>query len=94
MAGPGRDPYRDVKRQLRQEVRFGCPVADCGNPYVTWHHFDPPWRVEHHHRPEGMIALCLEHAPQADAGAFTDDQLRALKRGGGNLSDIIAGRFN
>jgi len=92
--GPGRDPYRDVKRQLRREVGFACPVAGCGNPYLTWHHFDPPWRVEHHHRPEGMIALCLEHAHQADNSAFTDDQLRALKRVGGVRSDAIGGRFN
>lgn len=68
-----------MKLQLRQEVGFRCPVAGCGNPYLTWHHFDPPWRVEKHHRPEGMIALCLEHASKADNGAFTDDQLRRLK---------------
>ena len=91
--GPGRDPYRDVKRQLRQEVGFGCPVADCGRPYLSWHHFDPPWRIEHHHRLEGMIALCLHHAAQADNGAFTDDQLRELKGGGGAHSDPVHGRF-
>lgn len=91
--GPGRDPYRDVKKQLRREVGFGCPVADCGSPYLTWHHFDPTWRMEHHHRPEGMIALCLEHAAQADNGAFTDDQLRELKLGGSAHSGAVHGRF-
>jgi hypothetical protein len=94
MAGPGRDPYRDVKRRLRREVGFTCPVEGCGNPYLTWHHFDPPWRVEHHHRPEGMIALCLEHAAQADNDAFTHDQLRALKHAGGTGRSTVGARFN
>src|SRR5260370_32940636 len=80
MAGPGRDPYERVKSELRQEVGFCCPVNGCGSPYLTWHHFDPPWRIEHHHRPDGMIALCRPHADKADYLSFTDDQLRALKR--------------
>jgi hypothetical protein len=91
---PGRDPYRDVKRTLRQEVGFRCPVLGCGSPYLTWHHFDPPWRVEHHHRPEGMIALCREHADKADHGAFTDEQLRELKRTGSARAAEVQGRFD
>ena len=66
-------------RILRREVGFGCPVDGCGRPYLTWHHFDPPWRVREHHDPNGMIALCREHADKADAGAFTPKQLRGLK---------------
>jgi hypothetical protein len=91
---PGRDPYRDVKRTLRREVGFRCPVLGCGSPYLTWHHFDPPWRVEHHHRPEGMIALCREHADKADHGAFTDEQLRELKRTGSARAAEVRGRFD
>ena len=91
---PARDPYRDVKLALRQEVGFCCPVEGCGNPYLTWHHFDPPWRVEHHHRPEGMIALCRVHADQADHGAFTDNQLRRLKREGRSKAAEVRGKFN
>jgi hypothetical protein len=94
MTGPGRKPPRDVLLQLRQEVGFCCPVADCGNPYLTWHHFDPPWRVEHHHRPEGMVALCRVHADQADNGAFTDDQIRELKALGRERAELVQGRFN
>lgn len=89
-----RTPPAAVRRELRQEVGFRCPVEGCGNPYLTWHHFDPPWRVEHHHRPEGMIALCLDHASRADAGAFTDDQLRTLKREGRRRAEEIKGRFD
>ncbi len=94
MAGPGRDPYEWVKTVLRQEVGFCCPVQNCGSPYLTWHHFDPPWRVEHHHRPAGMIALCREHADKADHGAFTDDQLRELKREGRSRAAQVRGRFD
>jgi hypothetical protein len=94
MPGPGRDPYGWVKTALRQEVGSCCPVQDCGSPYLTWHHFDPPWRVEHHHRPAGMIALCREHADKADHGAFTDDQLRELKRVGRSRALEIRGRFD
>jgi hypothetical protein len=91
---PARDPYRETKRRLRQEVGFCCPVPDCGSPYLTWHHFDPPWRVERHHRPEGMIALCREHADKADHGAFTDEQLRELKRTGRARARQVRGRFD
>jgi hypothetical protein len=59
-----------------------------------WHHFDPPWRIEHHHRPEGMIALCREHADKADHGSFTDDQLRKLKREGKSRGLAVRGRFD
>lgn len=94
MEGPGRDPYERVKTELRQEVGFCCPVQVCGSPYLTWHHFDPPWRVEHHHRPEGMIALCRKHADKADNGSYTDDQLRELKRLGKSRAAEVRGRFD
>jgi len=94
MAGPARDPYERVKTELRQEVGLCCPVDGCGSPYLTWHHFDPPWRVEHHHRPEGMIALCREHADKADHGSFTDEQLRVLKRDGKRRAQEVRGRFD
>jgi hypothetical protein len=85
-----RTPWVDVRRALRREVGFGCPVDGCGNPYLYYHHFDPPWEIKHHHNPEGMIALCGEHHPKADAGAYTKDQLREFKRAGaGN----VRGRF-
>jgi len=44
---------------------------------LEYHHFDPPWNIEHHHRPEGLIPLCPTHHGQADA--FTVDQLRHFK---------------
>ncbi len=61
-----RTPPIAVRRQLRREVGFGCSLPGCGVPYLTWHHFDPPWRQEHYHRVEGMIALCRDHADKAD----------------------------
>ncbi|GAB1308544.1 hypothetical protein KH5_12270 [Urechidicola sp. KH5] len=71
---------KEVRDTLRKEVNFGCPIENCGSPYLSYHHFDPPWHIENHHRPEGMIALCLEHHKQADYGAYTDSQLMELKK--------------
>src|SRR5437868_11863995 len=51
-----RTPPASVIRILRKEVGFGCPYPGCRNPILTWHHFAPAWHIEHHHRPEGMIA--------------------------------------
>jgi len=73
--------------QLRKEVGFGCPAPKdtksalaCGNPFLEYHHFDPPWHVEYHHKPEGMVALCSAHHKKADKGAFTKEQILRMKR--------------
>lgn len=89
-----RKPPIEVRRTLRREVGFGCPVPNCGSPYLEWHHFDPPWRVREHHDPSGMIALCSEHHPKADAGAFTVEQLREFKIRGAANREEIRGRFD
>jgi hypothetical protein len=67
------------RKALRAEVNFGCPIPDCGSPYLTYHHFDPPYREGQSHDPRGMIALCLPHHKAADVGTWTTEQLRALK---------------
>ena len=90
----GRRPPVDVIRALAAEVGFGCPVEDCGSPYLTWHHFDPPWAERHHHDLAGMIAICREHHDQADAGAFTCEQLHELKRVGRDRAQLLQGHFN
>jgi hypothetical protein len=74
-----RTPPKGVRQLLRQEVGFGCPVPDCRSVLLTWHHFDPPWRLEKHHRPEGMIALCRQHHDAAEAGTFSRDELLDFK---------------
>jgi hypothetical protein len=68
-------------------------MPDCGNPYLYWHHFDPPWREREHHEPQGMIALCAEHHAKADAGAYTKRQLSELKRQAGGRPEALRGRF-
>lgn len=73
-----RTPPTNVRRELRREVVFGCPVEGCGNPYLEYHHFDPQWHIEKHHRIEGMVALCSTHHAKADA--WTVEQCRELKR--------------
>jgi len=75
-----RTPPVAVRRKLRKEVNFGCPIEGCGVPYLTYHHFDPPWREKEHHNPEGIIALCRTHADLADGGAWTKTQMKEFKR--------------
>ncbi|MBT3031595.1 MAG: SEC-C domain-containing protein [Candidatus Thiodiazotropha sp. (ex Lucina pensylvanica)] len=88
-----RKPPKNVREELRQEVGFGCPIEECANPYLQWHHFDPPWSKNNHHNPEGMIALCSIHHDKADAGAYTADQLRAYKKNKVQ-SEKIKGKFD
>lgn len=76
----GRYIPEKVRKQLREEVAFGCPIKNCGSPYLSYHHFDPPYHLEKHHRPEGMIALCLHHHKAADNGAYKINQLRNFKK--------------
>ena len=85
-----RTPPVEVRRLLRREVGFGCPVTDCGNPYLEYHHFDPPWEQEQHHDPARMIALCATH--HAKASAWTVDQFRKLKAVPFDRPDV-RGRF-
>lgn len=84
-----RKPPADVRRQLRREVGFGCPVNGCGNPYLEYHHFDPPWHTSPHHNPAGMLALCATHHAKADA--WTAEQCRDLKTT--TRSESVRGRF-
>lgn len=89
-----RTPPSSARRTLREEVGFRCPVPDCGNPYLYWHHFDPRWEERQHHEPEGMIALCAIHHAKADAGTFTKEQLREFKQRGRQSAEEIKGRFD
>ncbi len=85
-----RTPPVAVRRELRREVGFGCPVSGCGNPYLQYHHFNPPWEKEHHHDPARMIALCAEH--HAKAAAWTVEDCRAMKAASANRPEV-RGRF-
>jgi hypothetical protein len=75
-----RDPPDSIKRILRQEVHYACPVPGCGKPFLEWHHFDPSWEERHHHDPAGMIALCTVCHPMADRGKWTRDDLHSYKQ--------------
>ena len=89
-----RKPPVAVRRILRSEVGFGCPVTECGNPYLYWHHFDPTWEEKEHHNSEGMIALCAEHHKKADCGAYTKEQLQKLKVIGKERNTEVRGKFD
>jgi hypothetical protein len=92
-----RTPPIEIRRALREEVGFGCPIvasgSRCGNPYLSWHHFDPPWSVREHHDVGGMIALCDHHHRAADGGAYPNEFLRELKARGAEGMAEIEGRF-
>jgi hypothetical protein len=89
-----RTPPEDVRRLLRKEVGFGCPVEGCDSPYLTWHHFDPPWIERQHHEAAGMVAPCVQHHGEADHDVWTRDQLRAFKDPGRNrATERVGGRF-
>ncbi len=87
-----RTPPVSVIKELRQEVGFVCPVDGCENPFLSWHHFDPPWCEKNHHNPKGMVALCRAHHDQADNGAFTREQLVSLKAS--KNDNIVSAKFN
>lgn len=87
---PSRTVPASVRRMLRSEVGFGCPVPGCRLPFLEYHHFDPEWHVEHHHRPEGLIPLCPTHHSQA--AVFTKEQLRNFKDTARQRS-VASGRF-
>lgn len=91
-----RYPNSKVREILRKEVGFGCPVKNCGSPYLTYHHFDPPWNKCKEHNPDGMIALCLSHHKEADHGAFSIAQLYELKKSPFLLKEGLnpSGKFN
>lgn len=82
-----------VKKQLRAEVGFGCPLEGCGSPYLTYHHFDPPRRIREHNDPAGMVALCRKHHDDAEGGAFTTEQLHAMKTEGAARNERLKGQF-
>src|SRR5215210_6475176 len=88
-----RTPPVPVRRELAQEVGFGCPVEGCGSPYLTWHHFDPPWSERQHHEAAGMVALCRAHHDAADAGAYTKRDFYEMKAHGRDRTQALTGDF-
>src|ERR1700722_16018683 len=87
-----RDPPDPVVRFLRKEVHYACPIPDCGNACLTWHHFDPEWREQHHHNTDGMIALCTSCHPKAQRGHWTKAELRSFKNSPPSMN-LIRQRF-
>lgn len=67
----------NMRKRLREEVNFGCPV--CRSPFLTYHHFDPPWEPLHIHNEKGIIALCSNCHGFAHGGSFTNQQLHHMK---------------
>jgi len=81
----GRTVPRPVRRELRQEVNFGCAI--CGNPLVEFHHIIR-WEDEEHYDPDHMIALCPNHHRFANDGAITKDELYDAKEDPSNAEIV------
>jgi len=99
VANPGsptltRRAPKGVREELVKEVGFRCPIEGCGVPYLTFHHFGPPWKVKAHHNPAGMVALCSNHAAKADNGYYPDDHFRRLKAEGAGRAATVSGEFD
>lgn len=92
-----RTPPSSIRHALMREVGFGCPVVGkdgaCRSPFLAFHHFDPTWSEGRVHNPDGMIALCAQHHAHADAGAFSKEYLRGLKRSRASTADVRAEYF-
>jgi len=72
-----RDIPSNVRRQLRQEANFGCAI--CGCPIIEIHHIIP-WHVKPQNDPQDMIVLCPTHHARADAGEYSEEYLRHVKK--------------
>jgi hypothetical protein len=67
-----------MKRLLRKEVHFGCPVDACGSPFLTYHHFDPPYRKGKKHIQLLALSASLKNHPRlARAGRVKEAKPRA-----------------
>ena len=68
-----------IRRALRQEVNFCCPL--CGCPVLEYHHIIP-WCESNNHKINDMIALCPNCHAKADNGAYDRKYLCKLKSAG------------
>lgn len=64
-----------VARQIRQRCGFGCVI--CGDPFIYYHHFDPPFNQAREHRAEGITILCGNHHREADHGRRSIESIKA-----------------
>ncbi len=89
-----REPPAAVRRQLAEEVGFGCPVEGCGSPYLTWHHFDPPWAEPAASR-AGWDGRSVPR-PSSGGGCwgFHEGGAPALQGRGRDRSQVLGATFN
>jgi len=69
----------EIRKYLRQEVGYGCPIEGCRSPFLSYHHFDPKFSECQCHNKDKMIALCLEHHKKADVDTWSNDTLYSYK---------------
>ena len=73
--GLPRDIPEPIARQIRQRCGFGCVI--CGNPFIDYHHFDPPFSQVREHRADGITILCANHHREANHGRRSAESIKA-----------------
>jgi 2-keto-4-pentenoate hydratase/2-oxohepta-3-ene-1,7-dioic acid hydratase in catechol pathway len=71
-----RNPPKEIRDRLRREENFRCPC--CSSPFLTFHHFDPPWESEHVHNEAAIIAVCPRWHGFCDGQNYSIRQAKEL----------------
>ncbi|MEJ5143926.1 hypothetical protein [Sphingobacterium sp. MYb388] len=83
-----------VKKAIRKTDGFVCAHPQCDVPYLEYHHFDPPWHVENHNNPAGIIAFCGYHHNFADGGMYSTEQMKQWKLEAQKKNQDISSNLN
>lgn len=75
--GNKRPPISDpIKRELRQESKFGCVI--CGSPIIEYHHINP-YHIVKKHEKSNLVVLCPECHHRANCGEIHEEIVREAK---------------
>lgn len=62
--GLSREIPTSVKRQVRQNSKFGCVVPNCRNSFYEYEHIIPEFKDAKIHDPECICLVCPNHNPR------------------------------
>ncbi len=54
----------DIKRQVRQNSKFGCVVPNCRNAFYEYEHLIPEFKDAKEHDPDKICLVCNNHNPR------------------------------
>jgi len=77
--GLNRNIPAEIKRQVRQQSKFGCVVCRCA--FYQYEHIDPEFHDAHSHDPDNICLLCGHCHDKVSRGALSKETVRnAYKR--------------